>query len=38
MERLLETINSDDPPPMFGRTLNREDEIAPDLLGLTRLG
>ena len=31
------TVNSDD-PPMFGTTLNREYEIAADLLGLDRLG
>lgn len=31
------TINSDD-PPMFGTTLNREYEIAADLLGLDRGG
>ncbi|WP_134325155.1 adenosine deaminase [Cumulibacter soli] len=31
------TINSDD-PPMFGTTLNREYEIAADLLGLDRAG
>ena len=31
------TINSDD-PPMFGTTLNREYEIAADLLGLDRDG
>ncbi len=31
------TINSDD-PPMFGTTLNREYEIAADLLGLDRSG
>lgn len=31
------TINSDD-PPMFGTTLNREYEIAADLLGLEEAG
>ena len=31
------TVNSDD-PPMFGTTLNREYEIAADLLGLDRAG
>jgi aminodeoxyfutalosine deaminase len=31
------TINSDD-PPMFGTTLNREYEIAADLLGLDEQG
>ena len=31
------TVNSDD-PPMFGTTLNREYEIAGDLLGLDRSG
>ncbi len=31
------TINSDD-PPMFGTTLNREYEIAAELLGLDRSG
>ncbi|MCZ4498067.1 MAG: adenosine deaminase [Marmoricola sp.] len=31
------TINSDD-PPMFGTTLNREYEIAADLLGLDQAG
>jgi adenosine deaminase len=31
------SINSDD-PPMFGTTLNREYEIAADLLGLDRAG
>ena len=31
------TINSDD-PPMFGTTLNREYEIAADLLGLDESG
>ena len=31
------TVNSDD-PPMFGTTLNREYEIAADLLGLDRSG
>ncbi|HET8603294.1 MAG TPA: adenosine deaminase [Marmoricola sp.] len=31
------TVNSDD-PPMFGTTLNREYEIAADLLGLDRPG
>lgn len=31
------TINSDD-PPMFGTTLNREYEIAADVLGLDRNG
>ncbi|WP_435768835.1 adenosine deaminase [Nocardioides sp. SYSU DS0651] len=31
------TINSDD-PPMFGTTLNREYEIAAELLGLDRAG
>jgi aminodeoxyfutalosine deaminase len=31
------TVNSDD-PPMFGTTLNREYEIAADLLGLDRTG
>ncbi len=31
------TINSDD-PPMFGTTLNREYEIAADLLGLDHAG
>jgi len=31
------TINSDD-PPMFGTTLNREYEIAADLLGLDAVG
>ncbi|WP_428346180.1 adenosine deaminase [Nocardioides sp.] len=34
---VLVTINSDD-PPMFGTTLNREYEIAADLLGLDRRG
>jgi adenosine deaminase/aminodeoxyfutalosine deaminase len=31
------SINSDD-PPMFGTTLNREYEIAAELLGLDRVG
>jgi len=31
------TVNSDD-PPMFGTSLNREYEIAADLLGLDRAG
>ncbi len=31
------TINSDD-PPMFGTTLNREYEIAADLLDLDEAG
>ena len=31
------TVNSDD-PPMFGTTLNREYEIAADLLGLDEAG
>jgi aminodeoxyfutalosine deaminase len=31
------TVNSDD-PPMFGTTLNREYEIAADLLGLDERG
>ena len=31
------TVNSDD-PPMFGTTLNREYEVAADLLGLDRAG
>jgi aminodeoxyfutalosine deaminase len=31
------TVNSDD-PPMFGTTLNREYEIAADLLGLDEEG
>ena len=31
------TVNSDD-PPMFGTTLNREYEIAADLLGLDEDG
>ena len=31
------TVNSDD-PPMFGTTLNREYEIAADLLGLDAAG
>lgn len=34
---LVVTINSDD-PPMFGTTLNREYELAADLLGLDRDG
>ncbi len=34
---VLVTINSDD-PPMFGTTLNREYEIAADLLGLDEGG
>jgi aminodeoxyfutalosine deaminase len=34
---VLVTINSDD-PPMFGTTLNREYEIAADLLGLDEAG
>jgi aminodeoxyfutalosine deaminase len=34
---VLVTINSDD-PPMFGTTLNREYEIAADLLGLDNDG
>jgi aminodeoxyfutalosine deaminase len=34
---LTVTVNSDD-PPMFGTTLNREYEIAADLLGLDREG
>jgi aminodeoxyfutalosine deaminase len=34
---VLVTIGSDD-PPMFGTTLNREYEIAADLLGLDRAG
>jgi aminodeoxyfutalosine deaminase len=33
----LVTVNSDD-PPMFGTTLNREYEIAADLLGLDERG
>ncbi len=33
----LVTVNSDD-PPMFGTTLNREYEIAADLLGLDEAG
>lgn len=35
--RVVVTINSDD-PPMFGTTLNREYEIAADLLGLDESG
>jgi len=31
------TVNSDD-PPMFGTTLNREYEVAADLLGLDETG
>ena len=31
------TVNSDD-PPMFGTSLNREYEIAADLLGLDEAG
>ncbi len=31
------TVNSDD-PPMFGTTLNREYEIAAELLGLDEAG
>jgi aminodeoxyfutalosine deaminase len=31
------TVNSDD-PPMFGTTLNREYEIAAELLGLDESG
>jgi aminodeoxyfutalosine deaminase len=31
------TVNSDD-PPMFNTTLNREYEVAADLLGLDRAG
>jgi aminodeoxyfutalosine deaminase len=34
---VIVTINSDD-PPMFGTTLNREYEIAADLLGLDESG
>jgi aminodeoxyfutalosine deaminase len=34
---VLITVNSDD-PPMFGTTLNREYEIAAELLGLDRHG
>ncbi|MFC7505356.1 adenosine deaminase, partial [Nocardioides sp. GCM10030258] len=34
---VLVTINSDD-PPMFGTTLNREYEIAADLLALDASG
>ena len=34
---VLVTVNSDD-PPMFGTTLNREYEIAADLLGLDEQG
>ena len=34
---VLVTINSDD-PPMFSTTLNREYEIAADLLGLDQQG
>jgi aminodeoxyfutalosine deaminase len=34
---VIVTVNSDD-PPMFGTTLNREYEIAADLLGLDRSG
>jgi aminodeoxyfutalosine deaminase len=34
---VLVTVNSDD-PPMFGTTLNREYEIAADLLGLDESG
>lgn len=34
---VLVTVNSDD-PPMFGTTLNREYEIAADLLGLDPAG
>ena len=34
---VLVTVNSDD-PPMFGTTLNREYEIAADLLDLDQLG
>ncbi|MGN6577742.1 MAG: adenosine deaminase, partial [Nocardioides sp.] len=34
---VLVTVNSDD-PPMFGTTLNREYEIAADLLGLDEAG
>jgi aminodeoxyfutalosine deaminase len=34
---LLVTVNSDD-PPMFGTTLNREYEIAAELLGLDESG
>ena len=36
-EGLYVTINSDD-PPMFNTTLNREYEIAADLLGLDEQG
>ena len=34
---VLVTVNSDD-PPMFGTTLNREYEIAADLLDLDERG
>jgi aminodeoxyfutalosine deaminase len=34
---VIVTVNSDD-PPMFGTTLNREYEIAADLLGLDEAG
>ena len=34
---MLVTVNSDD-PPMFGTTLNREYEIAADLLDLDERG
>ncbi len=34
---VIVTVNSDD-PPMFGTTLNREYEIAADLLGLDETG
>jgi aminodeoxyfutalosine deaminase len=34
---VLVTVNSDD-PPMFNTTLNREYEIAADLLGLDAAG
>ena len=34
---VIVTVNSDD-PPMFGTSLNREYEIAADLLGLDRVG
>jgi aminodeoxyfutalosine deaminase len=34
---VLVTVNSDD-PPMFGTTLNREYEIAAELLGLDEQG
>jgi len=34
---VIVTINSDD-PPMFGTTLNREYELAAEMLGLDRAG